>query len=113
MSEELDVRITVPKQYFKLRGPLVTATHVQVLLGEALKRVESVRVNTLALGTEMKEILTGDPGVDRLAYLTYGALKQLGYKFTDYTLIQSNAEHYKIRVYGAEPVDTSQSDEVS
>lgn len=97
---EIDTKITIPKQYFKLRGPLVTATHVEVVLGEALKRLESVRVNSIAVESKLQTILTGDPAVDRLAYLAHGALDQLGYTFDDFAIILNNSETYKIRVYG-------------
>lgn len=110
MSKEHDVRIIIPKQYFKLRGPLVTATHVQVIIDGFVNRVDSVRVNSTAHEKELSDVLTGDPGIDRVTYLAYGALSGLGYSMKEVQITLNSAEEYKARVYGVveKPVDTSE-----
>lgn len=100
MIREHDVRIVIPKQYFKLRGPLVTATHVQVIIDGFVTRVGSVRVNSTAHEKELSGVLTGDPGIDRVTYLAYGALSGLGYSMKEVQITLNSAEEYKARVYG-------------
>ncbi|MEG1729586.1 MAG: hypothetical protein RR280_08625 [Bacteroidaceae bacterium] len=94
-----DAKITIRKPNFRLRGPLVTATHVEVVYKGELKRLQSVRVASEAIKHKLT-CLIGDPSYDKFAFIAYGTLYQLGLCFDDCQIISNNAEFIKLRVYG-------------
>lgn len=96
-----DVRLSCAANHFKLRGPLVTATHVEVVVDGIVKRLDSVRVPSEAVKQHVHH-LTGDPSIDKFSFLMYGALDKLGFSFDECQVIVVNKDIIKLRAYGVE-----------
>lgn len=94
-----DARLQMDATKFHLKGPLVVATNVQVIIDGAVHRLKSVRVPTEVVSKNLT-CLMGDPSYDKFAFLMYGALDQLGFCFEDCQIVQKNAEVIKLRAYG-------------
>lgn len=103
-----DARLQVDASKFHLKGPLVIATNVQVIIDGAVHRIKSVRVPTEVVRENMTCLL-GDPSYDKFAFLMYGALDHLGFCFEDCQIVQKSAEVIKLRAYGVQEKDHGKS----
>ena len=103
-----DIRLQMDASKFHLKGPLVVADSVQVIIDGVVHRLPSVRVQTEAVKHNLT-CLIGDPSYDKFAFLMYGALDQLGFCFEDCQIVQKNSTVIKLRAYGVQEKDHGKS----